>query len=220
MKLFKATPPKWIDNNGEPSATTAFGIYNIKQRPDGYYNCYYGDGKFREFKSVGSAKEWVETIHYPAQIDKFFEVIGASDTLHRITEWAETAKPAPTLRDINTQFAAHCEEFEELREAVGADATMTAKQLSDKHYTSNDLATGDFDHVAVVDALCDQIFTAWMLGIMLGYDMDKALDRVVTANESKFEDGKAILSPTGKVMKGKDYVAPHLADCIGEWGSW
>ena len=55
---------------------------------------------------------------------------------------------------------------------------------------------------------------------MLGYDMDKALDRVVTANESKFENGEAILSPTGKVMKGKGYVAPHLADCIGEWGSW
>ena len=107
-----------------------------------------------------------------------------------------------------------------MREAVGADATMTAKQLADKHYTSNDLATGDFDHVAVVDALCDQIFTAWMLGVMLGYDMDKALDRVVTANESKFENGEAILSPTGKVMKGKGYVAPHLADCIGEWGSW
>lgn len=39
----------------------------------GLFYCYYG-GRFKEFNSLENAKKWVQEIHYPAQVAKYFEV--------------------------------------------------------------------------------------------------------------------------------------------------
>lgn len=35
--------------------------------------CNYGEGKFKECRSVDDAMDWVESVRYPAQIDKYFK---------------------------------------------------------------------------------------------------------------------------------------------------
>lgn len=56
------------------------GIYTSKNtfveytiiKTDGFYYCNYSGGKFKEFKYLKDAKDWVETVHYPAQVKKYF----------------------------------------------------------------------------------------------------------------------------------------------------
>lgn len=45
------------------------------QKEHGLFYCYYGNGRFREFDCLDKAKEWVETVHYPNQIKKYFRVV-------------------------------------------------------------------------------------------------------------------------------------------------
>ena len=40
--------------------------------------CYYGNGRFRDFKTEGEAKEWVSEVHYPAQVQKYFNLVKES----------------------------------------------------------------------------------------------------------------------------------------------
>lgn len=37
--------------------------------------CYYGNGRFRDFKTEDEAKEWVSEVHYPAQVAKYFKLV-------------------------------------------------------------------------------------------------------------------------------------------------
>ena len=48
--------------------------YFIHSEVDGMYRCYYGNGRFRDFKTEKEAKEWVSEVHYPAQVEKYLEV--------------------------------------------------------------------------------------------------------------------------------------------------
>lgn len=45
------------------------------QSENGLFYCYYGNGRFREFASLMQAKEWVETVHYPDQVKKYFKEV-------------------------------------------------------------------------------------------------------------------------------------------------
>lgn len=45
------------------------------QSENGLFYCYYGNGRFREFASLIQAKEWVETVHYPDQVKKYFKEV-------------------------------------------------------------------------------------------------------------------------------------------------
>lgn len=56
--------------------TNTFNDYYI-QHENGIYYCYYGNGRFNEYYSLEEAKEWVEQIHYPAQVAKFLEKVNA-----------------------------------------------------------------------------------------------------------------------------------------------
>lgn len=40
------------------------------------YQCYYADGKFKPFKTVAEAQEWVETVHYPEKVKEILKQIG------------------------------------------------------------------------------------------------------------------------------------------------
>ena len=48
--------------------------YYLHSEVDGMYRCYYGNGRFNEFKTEKEAKEWVSEVHYPAQVEKYLEV--------------------------------------------------------------------------------------------------------------------------------------------------
>ncbi|SPX85359.1 hypothetical protein [Moraxella ovis] len=51
-----------------------FCEYAIQVEKHSFY-CYYGNGRFKQFISLGDAKEWVETVHYPSQVQKYFKII-------------------------------------------------------------------------------------------------------------------------------------------------
>lgn len=37
--------------------------------------CNYALGKFKQCQSVDDAMDWVENVHYPAQVDKYFKAV-------------------------------------------------------------------------------------------------------------------------------------------------
>lgn len=49
--------------------------YVIHSEVDGMNCCYYGNGRFKYFKTEDEAKEWVSEVHYPAQVQKYFNLI-------------------------------------------------------------------------------------------------------------------------------------------------
>ena len=40
------------------------------------YHCYYADGKFKPFKTVADAQEWVEQVHYPEKVNEILRKLG------------------------------------------------------------------------------------------------------------------------------------------------
>lgn len=54
--------------------TNTFNDYYI-QHESGTYYCYYGNGRYNEYSSLEEAKEWVEQVHYPAQVSKYLEKV-------------------------------------------------------------------------------------------------------------------------------------------------
>lgn len=77
------------------------------------------------------------------------------------------------------------------------------------------------DRVALLDALCDQIVTAIGIGVMLGFDMEKALAEVNRSNYTKFKpyDGGYLpyIQPDGKIGKNPNtYKEPQLEQFIGD----
>lgn len=51
-----------------------FVEYAIQSEKELFY-CYYGNGRFKEFFSLDEAKHWVETVHYPRQVQKYFDMV-------------------------------------------------------------------------------------------------------------------------------------------------
>lgn len=78
--LFKIPKIEWEATVTEHGITrhrslNTFVYYTIQEFND-FIFVYYKDGSYKEFKSIDEAKEWVEAIHYPAQVRKFFVVLG------------------------------------------------------------------------------------------------------------------------------------------------
>jgi hypothetical protein len=70
------------------------------------------------------------------------------------------------------------------------------------------------DRVACLDALCDIDVTLNGVAFLAGFDKNGADDAVLDSNDSKFEDGKAVILPGGKIGKGKNYVEPDLTPFV------
>lgn len=43
------------------------------------YQCFYADGKFKPFKTVAEAKDWVETVHYPEKAREILKSLGVAE---------------------------------------------------------------------------------------------------------------------------------------------
>ena len=137
-------------------------------------------------------------------------------TILSIICWFETAKPKPSERDVTTQIGCHFEEVAEMMEATNNDSTETYElaEFYKQGYGNDNLI--NFDRLALLDALCDQIVTAIGVGYMMGFDMEKALAEVNRSNYTKFakdEQGNPVpyITPNGKIGKNPDtYQEPEL----------
>jgi hypothetical protein len=139
--------------------------------------------------------------------------------IERILNWFRTAKPQPSLHDAAVQIGCHYEEVAEMVEAVdegGIDAEAIAdlaehyKRLHTDIYAQELAELTPRNHEDLLDALCDQVFTAIGVAYMMGYDIAGALEEVCRSNESKFEDGGPVFDADGKIAKGRNYTTPDL----------
>lgn len=139
--------------------------------------------------------------------------------IERILNWFRTAKPQPSLHDAAVQIGCHYEEVAEMVEAVdegGIDAEAIAdlaehyKRLHTDIYAQELAELTPRNHEDLLDALCDQVFTAVGVAHMMGYDIEGALEEVCRSNESKFENARPVFDADGKIAKGRNYVAPDL----------
>ena len=135
-----------------------------------------------------------------------------------IIEWYEIAKPEPTFKDVAMQVGVHYEEVAEMMEATNndGDETYELAEFYKQGYGNDNLI--NFDHLALLDALCDQIVAAIGVGVMMGFDMEKALAEVNRSNYTKFNaDGTPYIRPDGKIGKNPDtYKEPELAQFLGD----
>ena len=136
-------------------------------------------------------------------------------SIQSIIRWFEIVKPEPTFADVAVQVGCHYEEVSEMLEA-----TNNCDDLSDladfyKDGFGNDNVV-NFDRLALLDALCGQVVTAIGVGVLLGYDMEKALAEVNRSNYTKFNaDGTPYIRPDGKIGKNPEtYQEPQLADYV------
>lgn len=146
-------------------------------------------------------------------------------SIQSIIRWFEIAKPEPTDKDQVSQMAYHAEEFAEMMDAVGRTDMRTkaqdmhAKLLSVASFEAKEFIS-QIDDVALLDALCDQVVTAIGVGVLLGYDMERAITEVNSSNWTKFakdQDGKYVpyIKPDGKIGKNPDtYQDPELEPFI------
>jgi predicted HAD superfamily Cof-like phosphohydrolase len=75
------------------------------------------------------------------------------------------------------------------------------------------------DHVAALDALVDlrYVLDGTTLSLGLGSVFEEAFDTVHRSNLSKLEDGVPVKDESGRVLKGKDYVAPDLGTLVARF---
>ena len=162
-------------------------------------------------------------------VDDIFDDIFDDMTIQSIIRWFEIAKPQPTSMDVAVQVGCHYEEVSEMLEATNNDGDLscyssdsdssvgTLRDLAD--FYKDGFGNGNvvnFDRLALLDALCDQIVTAIGVGVMMGFDMEQALAEVNRSNYTKFakdEQGKPVpyITPNGKIGKNPDtYQGPEL----------
>ena len=68
---------------------------------------------------------------------------------------------------------------------------------------------------ALIKELSDLVFVCYQFAAAFNLDLDEAMSRVFESNLSKLdEQGMPIYREDGKVLKGPNYKAPNLNDCI------
>jgi predicted HAD superfamily Cof-like phosphohydrolase len=65
----------------------------------------------------------------------------------------------------------------------------------------------------------DLVYVVYGAAVTLGIDLDKALLKVHESNMSKLVDGKPVMRPDGKVLKGPNYRPPDMSRCIVDWSA-
>lgn len=139
----------------------------------------------------------------------------------RIANWFKLAVPEPTEKNFQVQLGVHFEEVAELLEnPIFNDCPQAVKALEALQELSRILKTSDTqvvaipteqeDRVAFLDAICDQIVTNVGVAVMANTSIVGALGEVSRSNWSKFENGKPVFLPTGKIGKGIHYSPPNL----------
>ena len=105
---------------------------------------------------------------------------------------------------INLRASLIHEEIQELWQALG---DMQRHPIS-----SEELEQAKVD---TLDAICDSIYVLIGTANTLGFDLEKAFERVHLSNMSKlWEDGQPVYNAAGKVMKPKGFKPPVLNDLV------
>jgi len=150
-------------------------------------------------------------------------------SIESIALWQRRARPHPTDRDFDVALGCHLEEIVEMVEALrftyknGTGVEMPGKN-SMIYQQVKDFADGlkagritaqIADRKELCDAMADQIVTAAGVGHCANMNIVKAVDIVNTSNWSKFSpEGEPYFDQNGKILKGPNYQAPDLSDCV------
>lgn len=139
----------------------------------------------------------------------------------RTKAWLKACGKEPTIDNLSVQIGVHLEEFCELLACLRSDSEGYGKLL-ERTRTDLDWYAGklkrreQFVYIPIhlrtdaLDAICDSEVTGNGIAYLAGFDKDAADQEVLASNESKLEDGKAVILEGGKIGKGKDYKAPNL----------
>jgi predicted HAD superfamily Cof-like phosphohydrolase len=139
----------------------------------------------------------------------------------RTANWLKACGKEPTIDNLSVQIGVHLEEFCELLACLRSDSEGYGKLLertrTDLEWFAGKLKRREqFAYIPIhlrvdaLDALCDSEVTGNGVAYLAGFDKDAADQEVLASNESKLEDGKAVILEGGKIGKGKDYKAPNL----------
>ena len=128
------------------------------------------------------------------------------DTTHqtRLTSQAREVREAyhltqsPSVQVRSRQRNLITEEFKEFLEAEAQLYLTSAKVKQD-----------------CLKELADLVYVCYQYAVNMGWDLDKAMQRVHESNMSKLDDeGKPIYREDGKVLKGPNYKPPNLEDLV------
>ena len=139
----------------------------------------------------------------------------------RTKAWLEACGKDQTAENLSVQVGCMLEEFCELLTTLRTDSEGYAKLMErtriDLEWYAGKLKRREQEvyipihlRVDALDALCDIEVTANGVAFLANFDKDAADQAVLDSNDSKLEDGKAVILPGGKIGKGKDYKAPEL----------
>lgn len=138
----------------------------------------------------------------------------------RVSAWLQCYGKTPSKSTFSLQVGCMIEEFVEFLGSVKFDNNPEQQAAMESAASTLD-AVGNslkkdgalltiLDPVGCLDALCDIDVTLQGCSYFAGFDKNGADDEVMTSNESKFENGKPVLAPGGKIMKSASYVPPQL----------
>jgi predicted HAD superfamily Cof-like phosphohydrolase len=139
----------------------------------------------------------------------------------RTKAWLIACGKEPSPENVSLQIGCQLEEICEFLGTLRTDSDGYAKLL-ERTRTDLDWFAGKLKRreqfvfipthlrVDALDALCDIEVTGNGVAFFAGFDKDAADQAVIDSNDSKLEDGKAVIMPGGKIGKGKDYKAPDL----------
>ena len=128
------------------------------------------------------------------------------DTTHqtRLTSQAREFREAyaltqsPSVQVRSRQRNLITEEFKEFLEAEG-QLYLTSSKVREN----------------CLKELADLVYVCYQYAVNMGWDLDKAMERVHESNMSKLDEyGKPIYREDGKVLKGPNYKPPNLEDLV------
>ena len=139
----------------------------------------------------------------------------------RTKAWLIACGKEPSPENVSLQIGCQLEEICEFLGTLRTDSDGYAKLL-ERTRTDLDWFAGKLKRreqfvfiptllrVDALDALCDIEVTGNGVAFFAGFDKDAADQAVIDSNDSKLEDGKAVILPGGKIGKGAQYKAPDL----------
>lgn len=71
------------------------------------------------------------------------------------------------------------------------------------------------DLAKITKELADMVYVLYGHAVSLGINLDRAVELVHASNMSKLDnEGKPIIDSYGKALKGPNYQAPNLTECL------
>lgn len=141
----------------------------------------------------------------------------------RVSNWLTIAGKEKTQKNLSVQVGVHIEEFVEFLETLDFEDSVLNMKTEDACMFLNMIGTalkknGELvsikDRVACLDSLCDQDVTLNGIAFLAGFDKNSADKEVLDSNDSKFENGKAVILPGGKIGKSASYIPPDLTKFV------